>query len=64
MSATSTRPLHTAPSPCNSPGFNAANVTVRSACTAAPGAAPLSASTPDGMSMASTRAPSGTTGAS
>ena len=55
MSATSTLPLHTAPAPCSSPGFSAANVTVRSARTAAPGASPLSASTPDGMSMASTR---------
>ena len=64
MSATSTAPLHTAPSPCSSPGFSAANVTVRSARTAAPGASPLSASTPDGMSMASTAAPTGTPGAS
>ena len=40
MSATSTAPLHTAPSPCSSPGFSAANVTVRSACTASPGAVP------------------------
>ncbi len=64
MSATSTAPRHTAPRPCRSPGFNAANVTVRSACTASPGAAPVSASTPEGMSMARTRAPSGTRGTS
>ena len=64
MSATSTAPLHTAPRPCSRPGFNAANVTVRSACTASPGASPLSASTPEGMSMARTRAPGGTPGAS
>ena len=50
--------------PCSSPGLSAAKVTVRSACTAAPGASPLSASTPEGMSMASTPAPGGTAGAS
>ncbi len=64
MSATSTEPLHAAPRPCSSPGFSAAKVTVRSARTASPGAAPLSASTPEGMSMASTGAPAGTSGAS
>ena len=64
MSATSTNPLHTAPSLCSSPGLSAANVTVRSACTASPGASPLSASTPEGMSMASTTASTGTRGAS
>ena len=64
MSATSTVPLSGAPAPCSKPGFNAAKVTVRSAHTASPGAAPVSASTPDGMSMASTAAPAGTAGAS
>ena len=64
MSATSVVPLSCGPSPCSRPGFKAANVTVRSARTAVPGAAPVSASTPEGMSMASTAAPAGTCGAS
>ena len=59
MSATSTSPLHTAPSPWSRPGFKAANVTVWSARTASPGASPVSASTPEGMSMARTGAPAG-----
>ena len=46
------------------PRLQAAKVTVASARTASPGAAPVSASTPEGMSMASTRAPAGTAGAS
>ena len=64
MSATSTVPLSRGPSSWSSPGFNAAKVTVRSARTASPGASPLSASTPEGMSMASTPAPAGAAGAS
>ena len=64
MSATSTTPLSRGPSPWSSPGFRAAKVTVRSARTAVPGASPVSASTPEGMSMASTAAPAGTCGAS
>ena len=64
MSATSTVPLSLAPSACNRPGFSAAKVTVRSARTASPGAPPVSASTPEGMSIASTAAPGGTAGAS
>ena len=55
MSATSTVPLCAGPSPWSSPGLSAANVTVRSARTASPGASPVSASTPEGMSMARTR---------
>ena len=64
MSATSTVPLRRGPSPWSRPGFRAAKVTVRSARTACPGASPLSASTPEGMSMASTAAPAGALGAS
>ncbi len=64
MSATSTTPLSRAPSACSRPGLRAANVTVRSARTASPGASPVSASTPEGMSMASVAAPAGTRGAS
>jgi hypothetical protein len=64
MSVTSTRPQWEGPSPCSSPGFNAANVTVRVARTAAPEACPVSASTPDAMSMARTGVPASVVGAS
>ena len=64
MSATSTAPASRGPSPWSSPVLRAAKVTVTSARTASPGASPVSASTPDGTSIASTRAPSGGRGAS
>ena len=59
MSATWTRPLCAGPSPCSRPGLVAAKVTVASARTADPAARPVSASTPEGMSMARTRVPCG-----
>ncbi len=63
MSATTTSPASRGPSPWRRPGLRAANVTVRSAGIGRPEARPLSPSTPDGMSTASTRAPAGTSGA-
>ena len=59
MSATCTRPLRAGPSPWRSPGFRAAKVTVASARTGRPDAAPESASMPDGRSTASTVASAG-----
>ncbi len=63
MSATSTRPASNNPSPWTRPVLRAAKVTVRSARRGSPSASPLSPSTPDGMSTASTGTPGGTDGA-
>lgn len=54
MSATRTSPASEAPSASNSPGFQAANVTVTSATRGWPAATPVSPSTPEGMSTART----------
>src|SRR5947209_13187103 len=54
MSTGSTSPAWTAPGPTTSPGLRQPNVTVTSAGTASPGTAPVSASTPDGTSTATT----------
>ena len=62
MSATTTSPASRRPSPWSRPGFSAAKVTVRSAAIGCPEAAPVSPSTPEGMSTASTSAPAGTAG--
>ena len=56
MSTTCTSPARALPGPNSSPGFSAANVTVRVAASTVAGAAPVSASTPLGMSTASTAA--------
>ncbi len=56
MSATSHVAGQGLPGPNSSPGLSAANVTVRVAASTAPGAAPVSPSTPLGMSTASTPA--------
>ena len=63
MSTTETVPARSAPSPSSSPGFSAAKVTVAFACTAPGPHEPLSASTPDGMSTASTGTAAGAMGA-
>ncbi len=62
MSASTTSPASARPGWNTSPGLSAANVTVRTASTAPPGAAPVSPSTPLGMSTASTGAPAGSGG--
>ena len=62
MSATSTGPARSGPSPSSSPGLSAAKVTVASARRARRPASPVSPSTPDGMSTASTGAPPGSGG--
>src|SRR5262249_54614907 len=54
MSTRSTSPARPAPSPTSRPGFRQPKVTVTSASTASPGTAPVSASTPDGRSTATT----------
>ncbi len=63
MSATETRPASSTPSPWRRPGLRAAKVTVRSARSGEPDASPVSPSTPDGMSTASTGVPAGNVGA-
>ena len=56
MSTTSISPASSRPAPSSKPGFNAANVTVRSAASTRVRASPVSPSTPLGMSTASTGA--------
>ena len=63
MSATETRPASSTPSPWSRPGLRAAKVTVRSAGSGVPAASPVSPSTPDGMSTASTGVPAAKDGA-
>jgi hypothetical protein len=57
MSATSSTPACIAPGYSTSPTLGAPKVTVTSAATAGPRTAPLSPSTPDGMSTATTGGP-------
>src|SRR5450755_952225 len=59
MSTNSTAPAHCAPGSISKPGFQVPNVTVTWACTAAPATTPVSASTPEGTSTASTVASTG-----
>ena len=56
MSATTTRPAQNRPGATARPTFAAWNVTVRSASTTAPAISPVEASTPDGISTATTGA--------
>ena len=63
MSATETRPARDAPSPWSRPGLRATKVTVRVAAQGVPDARPVSPSTPDGMSTASTGVPGTSAGA-
>jgi hypothetical protein len=56
MSETTTRPAWKRPGATTSPTFSAWNVTVRSACTAAPLISPVDASTPEGRSTETTGA--------
>ena len=57
MSATRTTPARKRPGATSSPTLRPWKVTVASARTAAPATSPVEASTPDGRSMANTRAP-------
>jgi hypothetical protein len=54
IGSTSITPADVAPGSNTSPGLGAPNVTVRSACAAAPATAPVAPSTPEGMSTATT----------
>ncbi len=63
MSTTDTRPARAAPSPWTRPGLRATKVTVRVAARGEPEACPVSPSTPEGMSTASTGVPATVTGA-
>ena len=63
IGAISTRPDKRGPSPINSPGLSAAIVTVSVALTAPAQARPVSASRPEGTSIASRGVPAGTAGA-
>lgn len=62
--ASSTSPASSRPAPMSRPGFKAAIVTVVVARTEPSLAMPVSQSSPDGMSMATTGVPAGTSGAS
>ncbi len=64
MSSTRTSPASTAPSPWTRPRLRAAKVAVRVAGRGRPPARPVSPSTPEGMSTASTGVPGATCGAS